>query len=58
MIQIGNNIIRLVESFKYLGSTITADGKSDVKIRRRIGIAKSTIENLGKMLKDREDIEC
>ena len=60
-LQIGNNIIKQVESFKYLGSTITADGKCDVEIRRRIGIAKSTFENLGKILKDHKlslDIKC
>ena len=35
-LQIGNNIIKQVESFKYLGSIMTADGKCDVEIRRRI----------------------
>ena len=38
-LQIGNYIIKQVQSFKYLGSTITADGKCDVEKRARIGIA-------------------
>ena len=56
-----NNIIKRVESFKYLGSIKTADGKYDVETRRRRGIAKSTFENLRKIVKDREltlDIKC
>ena len=39
------------ESFKYLRSVLTAYGQCDVEIRRRIGMAKSTFENLRKILK-------
>ena len=37
-LQIGNNIIKQVESFKYLGSTITADGKCNVVLQRNVKI--------------------
>lgn len=51
-LQIGISIIKQIESFKYLGSTIKATGKCDVEIRRRMGIAKTTFKSMGKILKN------
>ena len=38
--------IRQVDTFKYLGCTITPNGKSDTEIKKRIAIAKSTFNNM------------
>ena len=41
----GENI-KQVDTFKYLGCTITPDAKSDFEIRKRIGMSKSTFNNM------------
>ena len=41
----GENI-KQVDTFKYLGCTITPDGKSEHEIKKRIGIAKSTFSSM------------
>ena len=43
-----------VESFVYLGSTLTSDGRSDTEIKRRIGIAKKAFRGLGQVLKNKQ----
>lgn len=53
-IQVGDEPIEQVNSFVYLGSTITSDGKCDAEIRRRIGIAKSAFRKMDKFFKDRK----
>ena len=40
-----------VESFVYLGSTLTSDGRSDTDLQRHIGIAKKAFRGLGQVLK-------
>ena len=40
-LKIGNEQIKQVDRFKYLGSTITEDGRSESDIKQRIGIARS-----------------
>ena len=42
--------LRKVNSFKYLGSLVDEDEKSDCDIRARIGIAKATFEQLREIL--------
>ena len=39
-----------VETFKYLGQTITSDGRSDTAIRQRIEIARQTFLNMSDVL--------
>ena len=39
-IHINNETIKQVEKFKYLGSTITSDGRNDAEIKIRIGMAR------------------
>lgn len=43
----------IVDSFVYLGSTISNKGGSEIEIRRRIGMAKSAMSQLDKIWKDR-----
>ena len=50
----GNNVIKKVRKFNYLGSLITEDGRSDMEIKRRIGIAKDTFMKMDEFLKDRK----
>ena len=38
--------IRQVDTFKYLGCTMTSDGKSEVEIKKGIAISKSTFNNM------------
>ena len=52
-LHIGTNQIEQVSKFNYLGSMISEDGRCDMEIKRRIGMAKGTFEKLGKILKDR-----
>ena len=42
-----------VETFKYLGQTITSDGRSDTAIRQRIEIARQTFLNMSDVLTSR-----
>ena len=39
-IEIRGNILEQVHHFKYLGSMITEDGRSEKEVRRRIALAK------------------
>jgi hypothetical protein len=43
-----------VESFNYLGSLLTSDGRCIKEVKRRIGIAKSTFNSMKKVLTSRE----
>ena len=39
-IEIGGNILEQVHQFKYVGSMITEDGRSEKEVRRRLALAK------------------
>ena len=52
-ITVNGEKINQVEQFSYLGSLITHDGRCDKEIRRRIGIAKSVIRSMEKVLTTR-----
>ena len=43
-----------MESFSYLGSTLTSDGRSDTEVKRHIGIAKKAFRSLGQVLKNKQ----
>lgn len=45
-LQIRHMKIKQVKKCKYLGSSLTGDGKCDTKIRTRIKVAKDAFENL------------
>ena len=49
-IKLENIQIKQVKSFKYLGSIITEDGRSEQDIKTRIGIAKTSFGKLKKIL--------
>jgi hypothetical protein len=42
--------IKQVEQFSFLGSLMTSDGKCDLEIKRRIGIAKTAFQNMKSVL--------
>jgi len=42
-IYLGNHLIAQITSFKYLGSLITADGRSSHEIKQRIEQAKTAL---------------
>ena len=44
--------VKQVNSFKYLGSTVTSDGKSDCDIKKRIAIAKDSFSKMSSILKN------
>ena len=44
--------IKQVNTFNYLGSLITDDGKCDSKIKKRIGMSKEAFQKLSTVLKD------
>ena len=46
--------IKQVNEFEYLGSLITSDGRSEKEIKRRIGIAKSSFNNMKNILTNRK----
>ena len=50
-IHINNETIKQVETFKYIGSTITSDGRNDAEIKIRIGMAKDAFQNMEKVIK-------
>lgn len=54
LITIGGEQLKQVESFSYLGSLLTSDGRSDKEIKRRIGIAKSAFESLRRLITNRK----
>lgn len=49
-ITVNGEMLIQVQSFSYLGSMVSADGRSDTEIKRRIGIAKTTYKKLEKVL--------
>ena len=51
-VKIGDEEIKQVEKFNYLGSLITSDGKCDSEIKKRIAMAKDTFEKLSNIFKD------
>ena len=51
-ILIGDIPIKQIQKFNYLGSMLTADGKCDLEIRRRIGMAKDAFQKLGSIMKN------
>jgi len=54
---IRNSRIEKVDSFKYLGSWVTADGRSEKDIRTRIGIAKVRFLKMKSILTSSLDLE-
>ena len=50
-----NNVeLKQVPSFVYLGHLITEDGKCEMEIRKRIGIARGAFESLQQLLTSRK----
>ena len=45
--------IRQVQKFKYLGYTLTSDGKCRTEIKKRIAIAKASFQKMNTILKNR-----
>ena len=45
--------IRQVQKFKYLGYTLTSDGKCRTEIKKRIAIAKASFQKMSTILKNR-----
>ena len=52
-IDVPGNILERVQSFIYLGSLFSSDARCEKKIRRRIGIAKSSFTSMNKVLTSR-----
>ena len=50
-IHINNETIKQVDKFKYLGSTITSDGRNDAEIKIRIGMVKDAFQKMEKVIK-------
>jgi len=53
-IHLGNHLITQVSSFKYLGSLITADGRSSQEIKQRIGQTKKAFIKKKRILAPRK----
>ena len=53
-IHINNETIKQVDKFKYIGSTITSDGRNDAEIKIRIGMAKDAFQKMEKVIKKQE----
>ena len=49
-VSVHGNVLGQVQSFVYLGNLFTSDARSDKKIRRRIGFAKSTFTSMNIIL--------
>ena len=47
----GDNTIKQVQKFNYLGSLLTENGKCDEEIKKRIGRAKDAFQKLKKIVK-------
>ncbi|XP_062527082.1 uncharacterized protein LOC134199679 [Bombyx mori] len=45
--------LEIVDNFNYLGSNISNNGSCEREVRRRIGMAKSAMTQLGKIWRDR-----
>ena len=50
----GNQTVKQVNSFKYLGSMITEDGRCEVEVKTRIAIAKKTFSDMRNLLTNRK----
>ena len=48
--KVDGTTLEQVQTFKYLGQTITADGRSDTAIRQRIEIATQNFLNMSDVL--------
>lgn len=57
-IEIEGTQLQQVDSFKYLGSTVTDDGKDDQEIRIRIAAARNAFNNIERVLRDRSIHMC
>ena len=53
-LQCGNQTVKQVASFKYLGSLITEDARCEVEVKKRIGIAKKTFSDMRNLLASRK----
>ena len=51
---VGETGIKQVVKFSYLGSLVTSDGRSDSKMKKRIGMSKANFKKIGKILKNRQ----
>ena len=49
-IRIEQELVKQVDEFKYLGSTLTTDARCDTEIKRRIGIAKTAFRKMNNLL--------
>ena len=49
-IRIQQELVKKMDQFSYLGSVLTADGRCDTEIRRRIRTAKTAYRNMSNML--------
>ena len=52
-VSVDGHEIEVVDSFRFLGSTITSDSRCEKDIRRRISLGKSAVRKLEKVWKDR-----
>ncbi|KXJ06801.1 hypothetical protein AC249_AIPGENE15317 [Exaiptasia diaphana] len=53
LISINGESIKQIDKFLYLGSMVTADGRCETEIKRRIGIVKSSFKAVEKLLINR-----
>ena len=52
-IKVGDQKLEQVKKFKYLGTQITEDGKTETEIKNRINLAKSKFSTMAKILTSR-----
>ena len=52
-VTVKGEIVEQAQSFSYLRSVVTCDGRSGSEIKRRIGIAKTTYKKMGTVLNSR-----
>ena len=53
-IKVDGETLEQVDKFKYLGATITEDGRSETEIKTRIGLAKSKFSYMSKLMTSRK----
>ena len=53
-LKIDDEYIEIVESFIFLGGQIARNGGSDSEIRRRIGLARTTMKKLTRVIKNND----